>query len=330
MQAALRVFLNEIVDYAGLFPPAALALEPATRNFAAYRRGAEAWMLGRFICPAAKLGELSPLVADLFADGEVLRVSALGRGGATAGEMLANLRRDLADMRGFESALPGRAAVEQFEWRVSGDLVREECTGELVQTLEAARREFAAAGFGHVPMACEAPLGGERAKLNDVLSGAAAFFNTRLALEKRGTPADRAIVKIRCGGTDAAAFPSAAELARMISVCLERETPLKFTAGLHHPFPRYDHGVQAMMHGFVNVFAAVVLGHAAALDYHDVLAIVEDTDPAHFEFADDSMSWNDATALLDEIAESRAQRGLAFGSCSFDEPREDLRALAWI
>lgn len=330
MQAALRAFLSEIVDYAGLFPPAALALEPAIGQFAAYRASAEAWMLGRFICPAAKLGELAPLAAGLFANGPVLRVSALGRGGQTAGELIENLRRDLADMREFEERLDGRARVEQFEWRVSGDLVREECTGELVQALEAARREFGAAKFGHVPMACEAPLGGERVMLNDVLSGAIAFFNAKLALEKRGTAADRAVVKIRCGGTEAAAFPSAAELARIISMCLERETPMKFTAGLHHPFPRYDHGVQAMMHGFVNVFAAVVLGHAAALDYHDLLAIVEDTDASNFVFNEDSIAWNDATAMLDEIAESRAQRGLSFGSCSFDEPREDLRALRWI
>lgn len=330
MNAALRAFLSEIVDYAGLFPPAALALDPAIRNFAEYRRSDDAWMLGRFICPAAKLGELAPLAAGLFGEGPPLRVSALGRGGQTAGELLENLRRDLADMRAFEERLGVRGRVEQFEWRISGDLVREECTGELVQMLETARREFGAAGFGHVPMACEAPLGGERVKLNDVLSGAIAFFNAKLALEKRGTAADRAAVKLRCGGTAAAAFPSAAEVARVIAMYLERETPMKFTAGLHHPFPRYDHGVQAMMHGFVNVFAAVVLGYAAALDYHDILAIIEDTDANNFVFSEDGLSWNDATVLVDEVAESRQQRGLSFGSCSFDEPRDDLRALRWL
>ena len=46
---AARALLAHIVDYAGVFPPAALELDAAVRNFASYRRGPDAWMLGAFV-----------------------------------------------------------------------------------------------------------------------------------------------------------------------------------------------------------------------------------------------------------------------------------------
>ena len=60
---ATRVLLEGIVDFAGLFPPAALAMPGAVRNFAHYRAGGSGWMLGRFVCPANAL-ELFSVQAD--------------------------------------------------------------------------------------------------------------------------------------------------------------------------------------------------------------------------------------------------------------------------
>lgn len=39
MNPTLREFLTDIIDYAGLFPPAALDMRAAVRNYAAYRPG---------------------------------------------------------------------------------------------------------------------------------------------------------------------------------------------------------------------------------------------------------------------------------------------------
>ena len=50
-----RALLSEIVDYAGLFPPAQLPLEKAVREYAAHLGEEKAWMLGRFIIPAQRL-----------------------------------------------------------------------------------------------------------------------------------------------------------------------------------------------------------------------------------------------------------------------------------
>ena len=55
---AQQELFARLIDYAGLFPPAALSMEEAVRNYDAYRRGEYAWMLGRFVVPAARAKEV--------------------------------------------------------------------------------------------------------------------------------------------------------------------------------------------------------------------------------------------------------------------------------
>ena len=47
MTAALRSLLANILDYAGLFPPAALPLDDSIRNYAGYLKSDDRWMLAR-------------------------------------------------------------------------------------------------------------------------------------------------------------------------------------------------------------------------------------------------------------------------------------------
>jgi hypothetical protein len=54
----IRKLMTGLIDYAGLFPPASLDMAAATRNYAAYREGEHAWILGRFVVPAARRGEV--------------------------------------------------------------------------------------------------------------------------------------------------------------------------------------------------------------------------------------------------------------------------------
>ncbi|MGE3275707.1 MAG: hypothetical protein AB7O67_11390 [Vicinamibacterales bacterium] len=56
--------LAGIVDFAGLFPPAGLTMADAVAEYAAARSGAEAWMLGRFVLPAARLAEFTATAPD--------------------------------------------------------------------------------------------------------------------------------------------------------------------------------------------------------------------------------------------------------------------------
>jgi hypothetical protein len=55
---SLRALLEGLIDYAGLFPPAALSMQDAVRNYARYRDEEYAWALGRFIVPADRAHEV--------------------------------------------------------------------------------------------------------------------------------------------------------------------------------------------------------------------------------------------------------------------------------
>lgn len=60
MKQSLRVILEGLIDYAGLFPPAALSMQDAVRNYARYRDGEYSWALGKFVVPKERVKEVPP------------------------------------------------------------------------------------------------------------------------------------------------------------------------------------------------------------------------------------------------------------------------------
>jgi hypothetical protein len=56
--AALQAAFGSLIDYAGLFPPAKLPFAQALAEYSTARAGPHAWMLGRFIMPAALLEQM--------------------------------------------------------------------------------------------------------------------------------------------------------------------------------------------------------------------------------------------------------------------------------
>jgi hypothetical protein len=84
------------------------------------------------------------------------------------------------------------------------------------------------------------------------------------------------------------------------------------------------------MHGFVNLLTAAVLANAERLDVHEIEQILEDEDAHDFVWADDHLRWRGHTASIAQVAAARHGALRSFGSCSFDEPRHDLRTLGWL
>ncbi|MGI8958723.1 MAG: hypothetical protein ACR2IV_02970 [Bryobacteraceae bacterium] len=142
----------------------------------------------------------------------------------------------------------------------------------------------------------------------------------------------RSFAKIRSGGITPDAIPSVEAVASYVIACAERRLPFKATAGLHHPV-RQLHRLTyepdacfAMMHGFINVFLA------AAFAWHgerQIRPILAETDASAFRF-DDRAHWRELSLSSDEVAEARNSFVHSFGSCSFEEPIEDMRALGWL
>jgi hypothetical protein len=55
---SLRALLANLIDYAGLYPPAGLPLPKVLENYESYLRSPDAWMLNRLVLPAARLPEV--------------------------------------------------------------------------------------------------------------------------------------------------------------------------------------------------------------------------------------------------------------------------------
>lgn len=55
---SLNAFLANLIDYAGLYPPAALPLPAVLENYQAYLASPDRWILNRLVLPATKLPEL--------------------------------------------------------------------------------------------------------------------------------------------------------------------------------------------------------------------------------------------------------------------------------
>lgn len=294
MNSTARILLVEIVDYAGLFPPAALSMTAAIDEYARARDGAESWMLGRFVVPLTRLLEWEDAAGPALArvgEGEPWRLSVLGEAHASA-----PIARRIRD---FNSRFLGRAYIDSAELKADGpDEVA--YAGTL--------GEEGVSAYVEVPVA------------NDPLPWIE-------ALVRAGARA-----KIRTGGVTSGAFPTAKQVARFIRRCVERRVGFKATAGLHHPLRAeyrltYDDGSErGTMFGFLNVFLAAALAKSGATDA-DLVAILEERDAAAIQFTDDAIVWRGRAIDSATIQQTRSRVATSFGSCSFTEPVEELKAL---
>lgn len=132
--------------------------------------------------------------------------------------------------------------------------------------------------------------------------------------------------KLRTGGVTADAFPSSAQIANALVAAAKNRVPIKFTAGLHHPIRMFRDEVNTKMHGFLNVLGAAVLAFEHDWDEAQTAAMLEDENAKSFSFDEKEFAWREWKIDIGRI-EAHRKFVTSFGSCSFDEPREDLRAL---
>ena len=300
--ASLRALLSRTIDYAGLFPPANLSLEQSLRNHAQYVRDPDVWMLGAFILPVAEFDVASPWLNEFDREHPV-RISALGPRTENSGGFLDSLSGAQSAIDAFQSRFAGMASIEQLEMPLPPDASAD----VLASSCDALKHT-------NVKVFWEAP-----AKLARRAIG--------LIAENNKTNQGRGFgFKLRTGGVTAEAFPSSDSLAAVLFAAVNDAVPIKFTAGLHHPVRIFHESVQTKMHGFLNVLGAGVLARAYRWSESQITKMLDDEDPASFRFTGDAFAWREWKISPEEIAKFRDSI-CSFGSCSFDEPREDLRAL---
>jgi hypothetical protein len=291
MTSLIRTLLAEIVDYAGLFPPAALNMQEAVRNYAIYVRDKNSWALGRFIVPVARLGEFEIEAQRFFDDSRLWKLSVL------AGP---NLESDASAINSWNMQYGGSMLIDTIETKAV--------------TVEEIYRSAA-----FIPRDCslfvEIPVSSDPTELIKAIG------------------ATHANAKVRTGGVTANAFPASAELAQFIHICIAENVPFKATAGLHHPIRSlysltYDHDSQkAKMYGYLNVFLAAAFSKNGMSLEESVMLLEEESSDA-FQFDDEGVSWRSHRLDVNALKKMRENVAMSFGSCSFREPIEDLKAMA--
>ena len=303
---AIDALLDELIDYAGLFPPARLDMDPAVRTYARHRQGPLASALGRFIVPIARIEEFEvaaasllpvvPGIEDEAQAPELWGVSAL----VSAAEDLDSVRADLETIEAFNDRHTevgaGAAIIDTIELKAG--------SGEAVDAvLDLLEDEI----YPYFELDHRTALRGTVAAIAGLDGGA----------------------KIRTGGLDPAAHPSVDELAGFIEACSMAGVPFKATAGLHHPVRAHQSSVDTMQFGFLNVFLGASMLHADRIDVDRLRDLLGEEDPKAFLCTDRDVSWRGVSIDAESLAAARSRFAHSYGSCSFDEPTDELREMGW-
>lgn len=306
MEKSLGILMEDLIDYAGLFPPASLSMEAAVKSFAAYHKGPQAAWLGRFVLPAERLEEFRNAVnaLDLPPDreAEAWRLSALVNDMESDGQLIESYNR--ATWAG-----PQPSVIDTLEMKV-----------ETPEDVNAAMRDLP----DRVTPYFEIPLGIDPGPL-------------LAAIAKAGARA-----KIRTGGVTPPAIPAPEAVARFLLAAARARVPFKATAGLHHPvrssrkLTYAPDSPEAVTHGFLNVFLAAAFAAEAAdgaapwVNEAALTAVLQEENPAAFRFASGGVTWQGRSLQASRLQDFRKDFALSFGSCSFEEPRDELSRAGWL
>ena len=299
VKEGLRLFVQQIIDYAGLFPPSKLDMGPAVQEYARFLETDDAWMVARFVLPVARFAEFEEAARDLLPRGEddvPWPISALT---VPAGDD--KLPEQLDTIREFNERHSnpenGLAVVDAIEIRGTSSTAIDEALDQID---------------------------------DDIFP----FFEIPVDEDPRGLIAtlvgSEAGAKIRTGGVTADLYPSPEHVARFIATCAGADVAFKATAGLHHPLRHFSEAVQTDEFGFLNIFTAALLAMHREWDAVALVQVLTDEDAASFAFHADGMSYRDERFNSDELDDCRLAFALSFGSCSMAEPRDDLRHLGLI
>jgi hypothetical protein len=285
---AMRGLLQGLVDYAGLFPPAGLAMPTAVANYAAYHASADAWALGRFVVTASRLAEFEEAASSLAppASHRPWTVS-----------LLVVRAEECALAPDFNARWGGRVIIDAIEGKAS--------TPAEVRALVAARPAsmelFVELAVGPELRACLAEVrrGGAEAKLRAGGVTADAFPSV-----------DDVVTFLRACFEAGVPFKATAGL----------HHPVRGSYRL-----TYAPGSEsALMHGYLNVLVAaeVIAGGGSDDDARRVL-LAESADD--LVVSEERIAWAGVTASREPGVGRQSLRGV--GSCSFREPVDELAAL---
>ena len=292
LPASATALLTGVVDYAGLFPPAALAMADAVAEYHAARADGHAWMLGRFVVPAARLQELAAALTALPAGRPEWRVSAIVRDGSD---------EDVAAIAEFNNALS-----------------RHHARVDAVETKPAALDgiDWLAAQFGAgIDLYVEVAPGPDV----DRWLGRVAARGLRAKVRTGGVTAEAFPT------ADALAAFLAATVRHKVT--FKATAGLHHAVRGAYRLTYEPGSAEAPMYGYLNVLLATAALRAAR-PLATAEALLRMTDASSLVFAADAVRWGAESFPLSMLRDTRSHHLVSFGSCSFQEPVAEFDALA--
>jgi hypothetical protein len=286
-----RALLAGAIDYAGLFPPAALPMTDAVRSYAAYRASDDAWALGRFVVPAARLAEFRDAALPL-----LRRAAAPWPLSILAGAGGINDWTDASRV-----AIDG-AALEALELRAT-------TPGDVAAAKERLSNEL--------EVFFEIPIDEEPRPLVEAVARAGSKAKVRtggVTEDAFPSAADLARFIVRCAETGVP-FKATAGL----------HHPLRARYRLTYQ-PDSPTGE---MFGFVNVVLAAAIAYRGSSE-QTVVEMLDESDASAIRFDASGVVWRGERVSTEELARTRMAFALSFGSCSFREPIDELQALNFL
>lgn len=310
MTNMFNVFEKKLIDYAGMFPPTQLPLDEAIRNYAAYIRTDDAWMINTFVMPFSHIDQLTPY-ASLYSAAYPLRLSVtLGKSETYSAtkDQLSDVRQTLQDLVTHHHDWLSVDALEiPIDTLIFEHPVLEEIWA-LSQALETeAFMEIQTIGRNDFEQ-----------HITHMLEAVKVFNDQHDATLK---------VKLRTGHVDPTQVPTTAQIAYFIQQVHHFGLAMKFTAGLHHPVRMYRDEIQDKMHGHLNVFVAGFLARQFDLPHSVIQAILDEEDVQNFTFTDEALGWQSYVVTQEDVQHQRLTHFNSFGSCSFITPTSELREL---
>lgn len=305
----LQEFLNELIDYAGLFPPAKLELSRAIQNYSNYISSEHSWMLGPFVIPATILNRLQ-LYKNFFKNKRLLRLSVTGTKGISSKNVIQCLKEDYRNIREFLIQNSTWSKIEKLEI----PLPPEKPSKALLEKILSISQEINSDVFCEIPLV---NLNNWKENLLETLDVIADFNSVNEVSIG---------VKLRTGGIKAELIPKPEQVAKAIALSRDRELRMKFTAGLHYPVRMFRNEVKTEMHGFLNVFMAGMLAYKFNFDEAQIEKILKDEYVNHFQIGKNRLSWQNYILFTDDIKRFR-KKLCSFGSCNFNEPKDELEQI---
>ncbi|HEX9657664.1 MAG TPA: hypothetical protein VGB89_12225 [Bacteroidota bacterium] len=291
MKQSLRTLLAHSIDYAGLFPPASLDMKQVVRNYAAYRKSSESWLLARLIVPVSRLDEF---VVE---------------------------QRELDDQNGQSdpwllSVLPGKD--------LSGDITtilnfnKEYGKSRRVEVLElkAGTKEEIVSASNLIPKTWDVFF---EVEVNQLPLIQAIREQGRKAKIRTGGIAE---------GLIPSSAHIARFLATCIheGVPMKATAGLHHPLRAEQKLTYSPDSRSAIMHGFLNVFLAAALLQGGAT-VAEATELIEEQDSHKITIGETSIRWRSWELSIDRLANIRKTFLAGFGSCSFRDPIDDLATL---